>query len=107
MVEKGLQIDSKYYIDNQLLPPLERIFGVLNISKSELMGNGKQMSLFDSIKRQDTVLEEIPLQEMTGFLCQKCGKYYPRMPLTGICECGGSVLLASSRGPAKAALVVA
>ncbi len=105
VMEKGLQIDSKYYIDNQLLPPLERIFGALNISKSELMGNGKQMSLFDTLKKQEKkVHEEITLQQMTGFLCQKCEKYYPRIPLTGICECGGFMVLSSSQGPAKAAL---
>ncbi len=29
--EKGMKVDSQYYIDNQLLPPLERIFSALGV----------------------------------------------------------------------------
>ena len=69
------------------------------------MGNGMQMSIFDSIKNgnnQDSVvLKEIQLEDMTGFICKKCEKYYPRVPLIGVCECGGTVLFSSSQGPAE------
>jgi DNA polymerase I len=107
VAERGLQIDSKYYIENQLMPPLERIFGALNISKSELMGNGKQMLLLDALRNgaAPKPLEEIPLESVTGFVCKKCEKYYPRIPLAGMCECGGSVLFSSPLGPAGIAVL--
>lgn len=110
VVEKGMQIDSKYYIENQLLPPLERIFGVLDVSKSELMGNGRQMGILDIIrngngKKETKTINEIPIGQMTGFICKKCEKYYPRVPLMGVCECGGRILFSSSQGPAEFALL--
>jgi DNA polymerase I len=108
--ERGLQIDSQYYVENQLLPPIERIFGALDISKSELLGNGKQMGLMDVLKNahkqcKPKPLDEIDAGEVNGFICQKCSKFYSRVPLVGICECGGSMLFSSSRGPAKWAKV--
>ncbi len=108
VIEHGLQIDSKYYIENQLLPPLERIFSVLGISKSELMGNGKQMGIFDMLKNnknEKTSIDEVPVEEVTGFICEKCNKFYSHIPLSGVCECGGPFLFSSSRGPAKIAVV--
>ena len=101
VIENGLQIDSKYYIENQLLPPLERIFNVLGVSKPELMGNGKQMGIFDVLNRKPEIIREIQMSQMTGFLCKKCEKHYPRVPLMGSCECGGSLLFSSSQGPAE------
>lgn len=108
--ETGLQIDASYYIDNQLMPPLERIFGAMGITKSELMGGGKQVGLLDILKQgrpsqEDAgpkVLKEIKKEEMTGFLCSKCSKHYPRMPLMGTCGCGGQLNFASAGGPAEA-----
>ncbi len=103
VMENGLQVDSKYYIENQLLPPLERIFGALNISKSELLGNGKQMGIFEAIMNGNgggTGVKEIPISEMTGFLCKKCGAHYKRPPLLGACSCGGSLVFSSKKGAA-------
>jgi len=112
VVEKGLQIDPSYYIENQLLPPIERIFRGLDISKSELLGNGKQMGLLDVLRNsakqhktgpsqpsQET--KEVGISEVTGFMCSKCNRFYPRVPLVGVCECGGGMLFSSSHGPAK------
>ncbi len=106
--EKGLQIDASYYIDNQLMAPLERIFGAMGITKSELMGGGKQTGLLDILRQgrieaaEPKILKEIKRDEMTGFLCSKCSKHYPRMPLMGSCGCGGRLNFASANGPAEA-----
>ena len=107
VTEKGLEIDSQYYIENQLLPPLERIFGALGFSKSEILGNGKQMFIFDAIKKQTSqeILKEIPISESTGFICKKCSKYYQRIPLSGLCECGEELAFASPRGIAEAVVL--
>jgi hypothetical protein len=107
VIEKGLETDSQYYIENQLLPPLERIFGALGFSKSELLGNGKQMFIFDAIKKQTTKepLKEIPISEVTGFICTRCSKYYQRIPLVGVCECGGEVVFSSSQGPVGSVVI--
>lgn len=103
VLEKKLPIDSKYYIENQLLPPLERIFTALGISKTELMGKGKQVSIFASIANNSKVrvLNEISAKDVKGFICGKCHKTYSIPPLGEVCECGGSLLFNSSHGPAK------
>ncbi|MEM5812280.1 MAG: DNA-directed DNA polymerase [Candidatus Aenigmatarchaeota archaeon] len=100
VMEKGLEPDAQYYIENQLLPPLERIFGVLGYSKSELLGNGKQMFIFDAIKKISTQekTNEVPVSDVTGFTCLKCSRYYPRIPLVGFCECGGEIVFSTKNG---------
>ena len=110
--EKGIEVDSNYYIDNQLLPPLERIFSVLHVTKSELLGNGKQMGLFEAInghkikiKKEKEEAEKIekvlPMADASGFICMKCRKFYPRVPLVGTCECGGELSFSSPKGIAQ------
>ncbi|MBI4173222.1 MAG: ribonuclease H-like domain-containing protein [Candidatus Aenigmarchaeota archaeon] len=107
ITEKGLQIDSSYYIENQLLPPLERIFAALGVSRNELLGNGKQMGLMDAISRkaETQVLEQAPLEQVTGLICQACSAYYAIPTLSGICRCGGQLLFSTTRGPARVAVV--
>ncbi len=105
IMEKGLQIDSHYYIENQLLPPLERIFRGLGVSKPELLGNGKQIGILDALRNhrapETKPIKELSVGEMNGFICSKCNKFYPRVPLIGTCECGGNLLFSSSQGPAE------
>jgi len=45
----NIRIDSDYYINNQLLPPLERVFESLGVRKADLVGKGRQLGLFDCI----------------------------------------------------------
>jgi len=109
ILERGLQIDPSYYIENQLLPPVERIFKALEISKSELLGNGKQMGVFDVLKNGITkkpapqIAREVNIDDVNGFMCSECNRFYSRVPLVGVCECGGSVRFSTSRGPAERA----
>ncbi len=109
--EHGLQIDPRYYIENQLLPPIERIFRGINISKSELLGNGRQTGLFDVIKvakakpAKADALEGIPFSEVRGLVCEKCSMFYENPPLIGTCKCGGALLFSTPTGPAKSAVL--
>ena len=107
IVEKGLEVDSQYYIENQLLPPLERIFGAMGFSRSELLGNGKQMFIFDAIKKQSQLepMQEIAVSESTGFMCKRCNRFYSRIPLVGLCECGGELAFSSPQGMAETVVV--
>ncbi len=109
VLEKGMQIDSHYYIENQLLPPLERLFGAMGVSKNELLGNGKQVGLLDVIRKQAAVEPEVkecvPISEVTGFVCSVCSKYYQRIPLIGVCSCGSEMLFSTPSGPARSAVV--
>ena len=79
--QKGLQLDVEYYVNSQLLPPIERIFEVLGVEKGELLGGGKQVNMFDfGAAGQQSVLA-----------CESCGRAWRRTPLSGRCECGGTL----------------
>ncbi|MEM5802294.1 MAG: DNA polymerase domain-containing protein [Candidatus Aenigmatarchaeota archaeon] len=99
--EKGLKIDSRYYIENQLLPPLERVFEAIGISKSELLGIGKQMMLLDAIKNNAKKTEGKILESFEEMVCIKCGETFHRIPLIGKCDCGGEILFSSKNELAR------
>lgn len=104
--ETGLELDSRYYIENQLLPPLERIFVALGISKGELLGRGRQVGIFEALKNHMEVqVREVPMGIVNGFICIKCNRPYRRPSLMGKCECGGEILFSSPLGPAEFAVV--
>jgi len=89
---QNLKVDSKYYVENQLLPPLERVFEAMHIDKTELIGAGKQMLLMDSIRNGANKKKETELTSVDGFSCMKCEKAFPRAPLIGKCtNCGGEL----------------
>jgi len=102
--ENGLSIDSRYYIDNQLLPPLERIFNAIGISKDELLGSGKQVGLFEVINNHKNVCKDEPekvgrFSDVKGFVCKSCNMNMGRPPLSGKCGCGGSIRFSTQDGP--------
>jgi DNA polymerase I len=45
-LENEVPIDTEYYVNKQLLPPLSRIFASFNISEEDLLQNSRQQSLF-------------------------------------------------------------
>jgi len=51
--------------------------------------NGKKRKMHHKID----IDTEKPLKGWEGFVCQNCNKFYRRMPLQGICECGGELLI--------------
>ena len=91
--QHGLKIDSKYYIESQLLPPLERVFEALGIKRSELLSMGRQTHLADLIKNgvndhngnPHMQLNE-PITSPEGIQCNKCNRNYRRPPLLGKCS---------------------
>ncbi len=99
--QNNLPIDSKYYIENQILPPLERVFEVIGISKNELMGLGRQTLLKELLgfkTTNGTASHKPPLKEYLtdydGFVCDKCNKFYKKIPLLGKClDCKGEVVI--------------
>jgi len=103
--EKGLVVDSQYYISNQMLPPLERIFCAIGVDREELLGMGKQMGITEAINNHNHRHAEreplvVNVKDMNGFICKKCNRSYRRPPLIGRCECGGSFLFSSPIGAA-------
>jgi DNA polymerase I len=103
--EKGLKLDSQYYISNQMLPPLERIFSAISVDREELLGMGKQMGIAEAINNHNhkhAVMEPVivSFRDINGFICKRCNRSYRRPPLVGRCECGGSFLFSSPEGPA-------
>jgi DNA polymerase I len=96
----GLPVDPKYYIESQILPPLERVFEVIGINKSELAGMGKQLVLGDAIKNH-LKLDSV-LNTADGFICNKCNQIYRRVPLIGKClNCQGELLFVSNGTKAR------
>ncbi len=95
--EKNLRIDSDYYIENQLLPPIERIFSVIGVDKGELLGKGRQCNLKNMLnpkKRNHKVNkppEKVVVEHLNGFTCRKCNSKFRRVPLLGKCDCGGEL----------------
>lgn len=101
--KNNLRIDSKYYIENQLLPPLERVFESLDINKSQLMGAGRQMGIFDALKmqREENGLSEY-VTDAEGMICLGCNNILRRMPLTGRCgHCNGELVFYQGRKRSK------
>jgi DNA polymerase elongation subunit (family B) len=95
--DRGLKIDSVYYVENQLIPPLERIFSVIGVDKGELMGKGRQCNLKNLLNPMDrnhkieTPPEKTVIDSLEGFLCRECKRNFRRVPLLGRCECGGEI----------------
>ena len=97
--QHNLKIDSKYYIQSQLLPPLERVFEAIGVGKEELIGVGRQMLLSDALKTKHV---EKALTVIDGFVCSKCNKTFRRVPLIGKCiNCGGKIVFYSGESKSK------
>ncbi|MFP4117199.1 MAG: family B DNA polymerase [Candidatus Aenigmatarchaeota archaeon] len=101
--ENNLKVDTDYYINSQLLPPLERIFNVIGVDKQELLGDGRQATM-DEIVNGSTVNrdrdvsvnkdpDDTTVEELNGFQCKDCKKDFRRVPLKGRCSCGGDVYI--------------
>ncbi len=89
-----LKVDAKYYIESQLLPPLERVFESLNVNKTDLISSGKQMGLFDAMKvqKEENGFVEY-VTDVDGLVCVNCNSTFRRMPLTGKCNyCSGEIV---------------
>lgn len=91
--EKGLEVDSQYYVDNQLMPPLERIFEACGISASELMEGSRQRSLNDILNGAKVESpDKIILENFDGVVCKKCHWESRRPTLNGNCpECNSQL----------------
>jgi len=96
--EKGLEIDSEYYIYNQLIPPLERIFEVCGITSSELIEGFKQKSLLDVLKQKKKSPEEMVLNSFDSIVCKNCNWSFRRPTLKGNCPECSSQLYFSGNG---------
>jgi DNA polymerase I len=93
VLEKGLKIDAKYYIENQILPPVERIFEAVGIKRSALLSNGRQISLTSISIQKDNNKKDKPLSNFENFICQKCGRIYLSLPFSGKCyDCNNEIL---------------
>lgn len=98
--ENKIEIDSEYYIHSQLLPPIERIFSSVGIEKSELLGGGRQINFFDFVSGKKREMErkieltfDKTLDGVESFVCDKCSRDFDRISLTGLCDCGGKILM--------------
>ena len=97
--KNNLKIDSHYYIYNQLLPPLERIFEVCGVSSSELIEGVKQQSLLDILngQRKEMSPEKTVLSTFESVVCKECDWTFRRPTLNGKCpKCSGTLYFSSN-----------
>jgi DNA polymerase elongation subunit (family B) len=96
--ENNLQIDPEYYIYNQLLPPLERIFEVCGVSSSELIEGVKQTNLLDIMNgAKKASPDETILKKFESVTCIDCGWDFRRPTLSGKCpKCSGRLYFSAS-----------
>ncbi len=104
--ENNLQLDWDYYLSNQILPAIERILNAVGVTKEELLGEGHQMTMLDvfnsEVKREmaqkkstvEEVAKEVILDGWEEFVCMKCKRSYSRIPMRGVCDCGGELRIA-------------
>jgi DNA polymerase I len=103
--ENKIPIDSDYYINCQLLPAIERVLRAVDVTTTELLGGGRQTNIFDivnnkkRVEKQEIVInyeKPIPKPVLGGweeFICEKCRKSHKRIPLSGLCTCGGRIMI--------------
>ena len=68
------------------------MLSALGVDKSELFGSDKQTSILSIINNKKSK------PSFRGFICIKCNKEFDRIPLIGICECGGEIKLLTDKG---------
>ena len=100
--EHKLKIDSKYYIESQIIPPLERVFDAIGVTKTELFGVGRQLLLTEAMKNNVKKSENSTLTQIEGFICKDCDRFYRRIPLIGKCDnCQGEILFYANGNKGK------
>ena len=96
------EIDSKYYKENQLAPPLERVFESLGITKTDiLIPDQKNMLSFTKKPEKQNILEN-----MDGVICDSCSETFRRPPISGKCDsCSGKLSFYSGEIKSKSAII--
>ncbi len=99
--QNKLPIDAGYYIESQLLPPVERIFESMGIGRDELIGRGKQHKITEHFAPKTTTNDV--LEGYTSLVCTGCGKSYQRPTLRygQNCECGKELVFSNGVSVAK------
>jgi DNA polymerase, archaea type len=96
--ENNLALDTEYYIYNQLLPPIERIFEVCGVSSSELIEGVRQKNLMDIMNGEKKLSpDETVLRNFESVVCVACGNEMRRPNLSGKCpKCSGKLYFSRS-----------
>jgi DNA polymerase, archaea type len=102
--QHGMKIDSKYYLENQIMPPLERVFEAIGVERSEIVGIGKQMLLTQPFKLDgnSSSVKTEPLASAEGLICNSCSRTYSNIPILGKCSsCNGELHFYSGENKSK------
>jgi len=91
--DNKLEIDSQYYIENQVLPPLERIFDALGVSRIEVLEGVRQRSLSEMLGgKRPNAPEQTILDSWEKIACRKCDWTSQTPSLSGVCpKCGDQI----------------
>ncbi|MBI4015338.1 MAG: hypothetical protein HY362_01310 [Candidatus Aenigmarchaeota archaeon] len=95
--EHNLEIDSQYYLENQLLPPLQRIFEACGVEKTELIEGNRQKNLTEILSGRILTPAQTVLDTWDSISCSKCSWNYRRPPLSGSCpNCNSQIFFRSN-----------
>ena len=86
--QNNLKIDSQYYLESQILPPLERVFEALGYRRQDILNLGKQLSLGSIVNNGNSR----KVVGFDGFVCSYCNETYETITLSGKCiKCNGPI----------------
>ena len=101
-----IPIDVNYYLEHQLLPPLERILLALGYTRTQFLAGSKQLSLFSLINNfSNGKNSTFSSNEIKGFICNNCNTVYRRAPISLKCYCGGKVVFYSEKGKTEKIII--
>jgi len=105
----GLKVDSKYYLENQILPPLERVFDAVGVDRNEITGIGKQTLLTHMFKLNGNgkaANGTPPLYSADGLICNSCSRTFSTVPILGKCSsCNGELHFYAGEAKSKYLIV--
>jgi DNA polymerase I len=87
--QHNLKVDSKYYLENQILPPLERVFEAIGVDRGEITGIGRQMLLTQAFKMNGNGSDKTknePITTAEGLICSSCSRTFSNIPFLGRCS---------------------
>jgi len=98
VLKNNLEIDYRYYLETQLLNPMERLFEAIGVTVSDLRDIGKQATLTLINNNNNGKKKTEKLEGFEFITCERCGEKFKISTLSGRCDKCGSELYFYNKG---------